>query len=138
MSATLPVYAVDDLDAADLGDCLVRADNDHRLAQVAWLLVRNEGRQPRSIQAVLPGGKEASVTVPPATLLPSLRNPFGQAPIDTVIGPLGPGPVTYLPAPRGLRVLAFTREEPEEDPEPDATNEQAEIDREEAGELCTG
>jgi hypothetical protein len=106
----LPVYHIDDLPDGDLGECLVAADNDHRLTAPALLLVRSEARQARTVCFVLPGGLEGSASIPPASVRPSLRHPFGQEPTDTVIGPLGAGPVTYLPSPRGLRVLAYTRE----------------------------
>jgi hypothetical protein len=113
----LTVWAVDDLPADDLSEVLVAADNDHRLARPAWLLVRSSTCQARSLAMVTPGGAEASAPIFPAARQPSVKHPLGRAPRDTVIGPIGAGPITYLPATRGLRVLAFTQERND----PDAT-----------------
>ena len=107
----LTVWPLADLDGQELHTLLVAADNDHRLTRPAQLLVRNESLRHRQVQVTTPGGAEANLTVPPASARPTLRHPFAQEPHDTVTGPVGPGLVTYLPSTRGLRVLAFTREE---------------------------
>jgi hypothetical protein len=107
-----PVAELAKLD--DLAEALVRADNDHRLPGPALLMVRSDTTQPRSVQAISPGGEEVVLSVAPATLRATVKHPLGHAPHDTVIGPLGPGPVTYLPSTRGLRVVAFTYDEPTE------------------------
>jgi hypothetical protein len=107
-----PVAELAKLD--DLTEALARADNDHRLTATAMLLVRSDTARPRMVQAVSAEGEEVTLSVAPATLRATIKHPLGHAPQDTVIGPLGPGPVTYFPSTRGLRVVAFTYDEPTE------------------------
>ena len=107
----LAVWPVGELaKVPDLDEVLVRADNDHRLPTEAMLLIRSTTIQPRRVQVVSTVGGEAEVSVSPATLRASVKYPLGHAPADTVIGPCGPGPVTYLPSTRGLRVVAYSIE----------------------------
>jgi len=104
----LTIWDVDELARrVDLGGVLVPADNDHRLTRVAMLLIRSETMSRRTVCMVSPSGCEAQVTVAPAVRQPSVKHPLGHAPSDTIIGPVGPGPITYLPSTRGLRVLAY-------------------------------
>lgn len=104
----LPIWDVDVLAArVDLGpDVLKAATDDDRLRRPAYLLVRCETTTRRTLCATTVSGEETYIVVTPAQRQPSLKHPLGCAPIDTVIGPVQ-GHITYLPTPRGLRVLAY-------------------------------
>jgi hypothetical protein len=105
----LVIWDVDELARReDLDGVLVRADYDHRLTRPAMLLVRSETTARRTICVTTPEGSEAAaVEIRPAVRTPSVKHPLGKAPMDSIIGPVGAGLITYLPSARGLRVLAY-------------------------------